>query len=103
MELDLGPRPSRVPVFMQEARVIAPPYPDRIRLAGTLELAGLDLGVDPVRVAAILRAARRNLPGLEGLQVRRVWRGLRPCAPDGLPIVGRPGRFENLSSRPGTR
>jgi D-amino-acid dehydrogenase len=24
------------------------------------------------------------------------WSGLRPCAPDGLPIVGRPRAYDNL-------
>jgi D-amino-acid dehydrogenase len=28
--------------------------------------------------------------------VLEVWRGLRPCTPDGLPIVGRPAGLENL-------
>lgn len=96
VEIEPGERPPRLPVFMQESRVIATPLPGRVRLAGTLELAGLDLGVDPVRVAAILRAARRNVSTIDGLPVRSVWRGLRPCAPDGLPIVGRPARFENV-------
>jgi D-amino-acid dehydrogenase len=96
VELEPGERAPRVPVFLQESRVIATPYPARIRLAGTLELAGLDLGVDPVRVGAIVAAARRNVLGLDGLPVTHVWRGLRPCAPDGLPVVGRPRRFENV-------
>jgi D-amino-acid dehydrogenase len=28
--------------------------------------------------------------------VREIWRGLRPCTPDGLPIVGRTARVDNL-------
>ena len=96
VELAPGERPLRVPVFMQESRVIATPYPDRLRLAGTLELAGLDLSIDPVRVEAIVASARRNLSTLPAGEPRGVWRGLRPCAPDGLPIVGRPARVENL-------
>lgn len=78
-----------LPVFLQEARVIATPLPGRLRIAGTLELSGLDLGVDRVRLEAILRASRRVLR-VEGRRVVGIWRGLRPCAPDGLPIVGRP-------------
>ncbi len=26
-----------------------------------------------------------------------VWHGLRPCSPDGLPYIGRSGRYENLT------
>jgi D-amino-acid dehydrogenase len=79
----------KVPVFLQEARVIATPLPGRLRIAGTLELSGLDLGVDRVRLEAILRASHRVLR-LRGHRVIEIWRGLRPCAPDGLPIIGRP-------------
>ncbi|MGH7540270.1 MAG: NAD(P)/FAD-dependent oxidoreductase [Gemmatimonadota bacterium] len=77
-----------VPVFLQEARVIATPLPGRLRIAGTLELSGLELDVDRVRLGALLRASRRILP-VEGRRTVGIWRGLRPCAPDGLPIVGR--------------
>jgi len=28
--------------------------------------------------------------------VLQVWRGLRPCTPDGLPIVGRPAGLANV-------
>jgi D-amino-acid dehydrogenase len=54
------------------------------------------MAVDRVRVAALVRAAERIVPSLAGRPVRGVWRGLRPCAPDGLPIVGRTERYENL-------
>jgi D-amino-acid dehydrogenase len=86
----------RVPIFLQEARVIATPMAGTLRLAGTLELVGLDLSVDRRRLDAIERAGRRRVRGLEGRRVVEVWRGLRPCAPDGLPILGRPASYANL-------
>jgi D-amino-acid dehydrogenase len=30
----------------------------------------------------------------EGIQP---WQGLRPCSPDGLPYIGRTGRYSNLA------
>ena len=96
VDYNATPTDPRVPVFLQEARVIATPLPGRLRLSGTLELSGLDLSVDARRVAAIERAGRRRVRGLEGRAVVAVWRGLRPCAPDGLPIVGRPAAADNL-------
>ena len=30
-----------------------------------------------------------------------VWRGLRPCSPDGLPYLGRFGRYANLTAATG--
>jgi D-amino-acid dehydrogenase len=96
VDYDAAEHDPRVPVFLQEARVIATPLPGRLRLSGTLELSGLDLSVDRRRVAAIEGAGRRRVRGLDGRRVVEVWRGLRPCAPDGLPIVGRPARYDNL-------
>jgi D-amino-acid dehydrogenase len=81
---------------MQESRVIATPLAGRLRLAGTLELAGLDLGIDARRTGAIVAAARRVLPRLGAPRVLELWAGLRPCAPDGLPLIGRPAELENL-------
>jgi D-amino-acid dehydrogenase len=77
-------------------RVIATPLQGRLRLAGTLELAGLDDSVSRARVDAIVKATRSGLAGLEGRRVLEVWRGLRPCSPDGLPIVGRSETRENV-------
>jgi D-amino-acid dehydrogenase len=95
VDLEAAEGDPEVPVFLQEARVIATPLPGRLRIAGTLELSGLDLGVDRVRLEAISRASRRVLR-IEGRRVVEIWRGLRPCAPDGLPIVGRPPGHESV-------
>jgi D-amino-acid dehydrogenase len=76
--------------------VIAPPLEGRVRLAGTLELAGLDLGVDRRRVAAVFRAGAECVPSLRSRGVVDVWRGLRPCTPDGLPAIGRARGLENV-------
>jgi D-amino-acid dehydrogenase len=67
----------------------ATPLGDRLRLAGTLELTETDRGVDARRVRAIVEAARHAMPALESRQTLEVWRGLRPCTPDGLPVIGR--------------
>jgi D-amino-acid dehydrogenase len=96
--VDLQPASSDpgVPIYMQEARVIATPYPERLRLAGTLQLTGLSMSVDGVRAQAILRSGMRTLQGIEVVRVTGVWRGIRPCTPDGLPILGRSYRLQNV-------
>ena len=50
----------------------------------------------PARVEAIVKAARKGIAGLDGRRVLEVWRGLRPCTPDGLPLVGRSETPDNL-------
>jgi D-amino-acid dehydrogenase len=81
---------------MQEARVIATTFEDRLRLSGTLQLTGLDTRLDRVRAMAILEAGNRTLREISRSRVSEVWRGIRPCAPDGLPVIGRSGRVENV-------
>jgi D-amino-acid dehydrogenase len=90
VDLEASATDPRIPVWLQESWAIATPLPGRLRLAGTLELAGLDQTIDPLRAEAVRRGGERGLRGLEGRRVVDVWAGLRPCAPDGLPVVGTP-------------
>jgi D-amino-acid dehydrogenase len=85
-----------VPLFLQEARVVVTPLPGKLRLTGTLELGGLDTSLNDRRIEAVRRAGNRRVRGLDGRKVIHRWSGLRPCAPDGLPIVGRPRSYGNL-------
>jgi D-amino-acid dehydrogenase len=59
---------------------------DRTRMTGGLLLDGLDESFDPRRVRAIATAAEEVL-GVRA-RPRLTWRGLRPCTPDGLPVIG---------------
>lgn len=83
-----------LPFILGEDRVAVTPLGDRLRLAGTMELAGLDLSINERRVAAIRRAGEAALGPLG--EPQEIWAGLRPVTPDTLPIVGRPGRYDNL-------
>ncbi len=90
------PGGPRLPLILGEARVGVTPMGETLRLAGTLELAGLDFSINRRRVNAIVRSAGPYLVGAGDLELLEIWRGLRPCTPDGLPIIGRSPRFENL-------
>ncbi len=90
------PEAPRRPLILGEARAGVVPMPTTLRFAGTLELAGLDLSIDRRRVNAIVRSAGSYLTCAEGLKPIEIWRGFRPCTPDGLPLVGRTERFDNL-------
>jgi D-amino-acid dehydrogenase len=79
--------PLRRPVYLHDERCVATPFGDRVRMTGGLLLDGVDERFDPRRVAGIRRAAQRSFDG--GAAVPRLsWRGLRPCTPDGLPVIG---------------
>ena len=86
----------KIPLLLEEAKVAVTPFDETLRLAGTLELSGLDLAIGRRRLNAIESGTYRYLPKLGGLQVKEVWRGLRPCTPDGLPVVGRLQPWSNV-------
>ena len=54
-----GRGPSR-PLYLGEAKVGCSPFDGGVRLAGTLELAGIDLSLHPRRLAAVGDARRRT-------------------------------------------
>ncbi|MEV4727346.1 NAD(P)/FAD-dependent oxidoreductase [Micromonospora humida] len=95
--VDAGPATPTLPVLLSEGKVAVMPLGDRIRLAGTLELTGLDTSVSPRRVDGIRRTVRSYLPGCDTGGRVQVWSGLRPCTPDSLPLIGRLGSYRNVS------
>lgn len=62
---------------------------NRLRAAGTAELAGYDTEVNRVRCAAISRRVRTLFPALGAITAVENWAGLRPATPDNLPLIGR--------------
>jgi D-amino-acid dehydrogenase len=87
-----------IPMAMAEKKVILTPMGDTMRFAGTLELAGLDLSINMRRVRGILKSIPEYLPDIDPnfLELIEIWRGLRPCTPDGLPFIGRPRKYDNI-------
>jgi len=84
------------PLYLGERHVCVTPLGDLLRFAGTLELAGFDNAIRWKRVDRIRAGGERAFPGTAALEPVEVWRGLRPCTPDGLPIIGRSPRHANL-------
>ena len=73
----------------------ATPMLGGLRLAGTLEFAGLDAEPDYRRADMLAPMAKKMLPGLDG-EVATRWMGHRPAMPDSLPVLGRARRFANV-------
>ena len=76
-------------LYLYEARVAVTPFDGAIRLAGTMEFSGINTLLQPKRVDAIERSAGRYLRGWPADAKGRAWAGMRPIAPDGLPVIGR--------------
>lgn len=89
--------PIRTPAIMLEARATATPIGSGLRFAGTLEVAGTDLSVNLNRVRGIVQSISQYYPDyrVELPPASAIWRGLRPCSPDGLPYIGRVPHYEN--------
>ena len=87
-----------IPMILVEAKVAVTPMDEILRFAGTLELSGRDLTINLRRVKAILKSVPMYLPDFDvrALDLIEIWRGLRPCTPDGLPYIGRPNTLDNL-------
>lgn len=91
----LSPNPQR-PMMLVEKKVAVTPRDGTLRLAGTLELVNQDETFTTRRVEAIVRGAREFMNVPETIRYHEIWRGLRPCTPDGVPIIGRTARYPNL-------
>lgn len=92
-----GPRTTlHHPLYLFTAKVGVTPFDGAIRVAGTMELSGINLRLDPKRLAALERAANADVPGVLEGEATTSWVGMRPITPDGLPVLGRLGEIDNL-------
>jgi D-amino-acid dehydrogenase len=88
----------QIPSILTEAKVAVTPMGSDLRFAGTMEITDIDLSIDMQRVSGIANAIPKYYPEIQ-IQVpekQSVWKGLRPCSPDGLPYIGRSKYFKNL-------
>lgn len=62
------------------------PMTGRLRVAGTVELGGLEAPASPHRIAKLVDGARAIFPDLG--EPSREWMGFRPSMPDSVPVIG---------------
>lgn len=68
---------------------------DRLRVAGTAELAGYSSTLNPVRCGLLVERARALFPDACDWDDARYWTGLRPATPGNVPLIGR-SRYPRL-------
>jgi D-amino-acid dehydrogenase len=88
-------RPSTTCVC-SETFVAVTPLDGGLRLAGTVELSGLNLRMVQARLDMLRVGARIYLRGIDDAEAGSTWCGLRPLTADGLPVVGFAPRVEGL-------
>jgi len=84
----------KIPLMSGEGKYFVTPMEEGLRVAGTVELAGLDAAPNYARAEPLLAGARRLLPGLRFEGSTR-WMGHRPSLPDSKPVIGRSAAAAN--------
>jgi D-amino-acid dehydrogenase len=84
------------PMMIIERKIAITPRKDSVRLAGTLELVKIDFAITSRRVNAIVKGSKEFLKLPQEFAIEELWRGLRPCTPDGVPIIGFSKKWSNL-------
>jgi D-amino-acid dehydrogenase len=91
--------PSVVPrhaILLTDVHVGCTPFGDVMRIGGTMEFSGVNLHLDRHRIDHTIAGARASFRQWARPEVESEWAGMRPIAPDGLPVVDRADPYENL-------
>ncbi|MDT9598709.1 D-amino acid dehydrogenase [Sphingosinicella rhizophila] len=88
-------RAPRASIMDEERKVAVTRLGNRIRVAGTAELAGFNADLPAKRLRPLRKTLDEMFPGAAGDEAGEYWSGFRPTTPDGAPIIGR-GPLQNL-------
>jgi D-amino-acid dehydrogenase len=88
----------RYPAILKEGRCAVTPWANQLRIGGTMELSGINETILPKRMKGIYESVKQFYPNLqiELPPSEKIWHGLRPVTPDGLPYIGRTKKFKNV-------
>lgn len=92
-------RPRQMPrhaLLLLEPHVGCSPSGERLRIAGTMEFSGINARIDRRRIESIIRGTEKMLDAWADFDPDSIWCGLRPVAPDGLPIIDRHPQLANV-------
>jgi D-amino-acid dehydrogenase len=78
-----------------ECKLVFSRLGERLRIAGTAELAGYDTTINRVRCEAIVRRTMQLFPEAGDPAKAEFWAGLRPSTPSNVPYLGRT-KYRNL-------
>ena len=88
----------KFPAILVDGRCAITPWGHQLRIGGTMELSGINNKVLVKRMQGIYDSAKDFYPGLQidFPPTDKIWNGLRPVTPDGLPYIGRPSAIPNV-------
>ena len=84
--------------ILTEAKVTQSPYENFVRFGGTMEICKPNSTINLKRVEGIFSSIKKYYPGLsiEFPETNKIWSGLRPCSPDGMPYIGQAPGYKNV-------
>lgn len=83
-----------LPIIHKSRGFCLTPMSEGLRLAGTVEIAGLSAPPNEARALLLRAHAEALFPGLAAAS-QRIWMGFRPTLPDSVPAIGPvPGRSD---------
>src|SRR6478735_1499533 len=86
-------------IVLHNGRYAIPRVDGHVLIGSTLEQRGFDKTITDAACEDLRMAAEKMLPGLQDFKPVRQWAGLRPGAPDGVPLMGKvPGRITGYES-----
>jgi len=87
------------PSILVEAKTAVTPMNGYTRFAGTMELSGFDTKLRQNRIQAIGSAVEQFYPEItiSKDEMAAANYGYRPLSPDGMPYIGKPKNFQNLT------
>ncbi len=90
---DPGATPRNM-LMVLDKKIAITPMETGVRIAGTVELAGIEALPNYARAEIFLGIGKTILPGLRNAK-HSEWMGHRPCLPDSLPVIGRAPNLAN--------
>jgi len=87
----------KYPAILVDGRCAITPWGNKLRIGGTMELSGINNKVLVKRMQGIYDSALDFYPGLkiDFPPADKIWNGLRPVTPDGLPYIGKHAMYDN--------
>jgi D-amino-acid dehydrogenase len=95
LPLEAGDAAPEISLTDHARKIVVSRLGDRLRAAGTAELAGYDTEMNERRCEALLKRCQEWFPKAGRPDRAQFWTGLRPATPDNLPLIGR-SRYPNL-------
>ena len=88
----------KYPAILVDGRCAITPWGQALRIGGTMELSGINNKVMLSRMQGIYNSAKDFYPGLkiDFPPTDKIWNGLRPVTPDGLPYIGKVPNTDNV-------